>query len=138
VLARSSGAWGCCFLVAPAASIVVTPTHVMVRNPFREYVVPRHLVEGVDTESRVTPRLVVRGAPSIRLAALDLNLPRGYPTTAGRHQRQSVTPMLEQIPEEPNDGKVDRHLRYGHVVLAAVTLGVALAATRYLLSIDAQ
>jgi hypothetical protein len=108
----------------------------MVRNPFREYVVPRHLIEGVDTESRVTPRLVVRDAPSIRLAALDLNLPRGYPTTAGRHQRQGVTPMLEQIPEEPNDGEVARHIRYGHVVLAAAAVGVTLAAARYLISID--
>jgi hypothetical protein len=43
------------YLSGPAASIVVTPRHVIVRNPFRRYVIPRSLVEGVDTETHFTP-----------------------------------------------------------------------------------
>ncbi|MER7333654.1 MULTISPECIES: hypothetical protein [unclassified Micromonospora] len=126
------------YLAAPAASIVVTSRHVIVKNPFRRYVVPRHLVGGVDAETHPTPRLVVRNAPSIRLAALNLNLPLGYQMNAGRHQRKGVTPMLDQIPEEPNDGQVERRIRYGHVALAAAAVGVTVAAVRYQLSIKQQ
>jgi hypothetical protein len=79
---------------------------------------------------------LVRNAPSIRLATLDLNLGRGYPLTAGRHQKQDVRSMLDQIPEEPSAGQVDRRIRYGHVGLAAVAVGVMVAAFWYLLSIE--
>ncbi|GAA1380966.1 PH domain-containing protein [Catellatospora chokoriensis] len=124
------------YLAAPAASIVVTSGQVIVRNPFRRHVVPRRLIEGVDTETALTPRLLVRNAPPIRLAALNLNLARGYQVNAGRHQRLGVGAMLEQVPVELNDGQVDRRVRYGHVLLAAVAVGVTLAAVRYLLSIE--
>lgn len=124
------------YLSAPAASIVVTPRHVIVRNPFRRYLIPRGLVEGIDTETHLTPRLLVRNAHSIRLAALNLNLPWGYQVNAGRHQRQGVTSMLDQIPEEPYDGQVERRIRYGNLVLAAAAVGAALAVVRYLLSIE--
>ncbi|MFG3580888.1 hypothetical protein [Micromonospora chersina] len=73
---------------------------------------------------------------TIRLAALNLNLPRGYQMNAGRHQRQGVTSMLDRVPEEPNDGPVERGVRYGYLVLAAAAVGSAVAASRYLLSID--
>jgi hypothetical protein len=131
LLALDAAGLAVVYLAAPAASIVVTSRHVIVRNPFRRYVVPRHLVEGVDTETRLTPRLMVRDAPSIRLAALNLNLPFGYQMNAGRHQRQGVTAMLDQVPEEPNNGQADRRIRYEHVVLAAAAAGVTLAAARY-------
>ncbi|MFU8872414.1 hypothetical protein [Micromonospora sp. SL4-19] len=124
------------YLAAPAASIVVAPTHVIVRNPFRRYLIPRCLVEGIDTENHLTPHLLVRNARSIRLAALNLNLPRGYQMNAGRHQRQGVTAMLDQVPEEPNDGQVERRIRYGNLVLAAAAVGAALAVVRYLLSVE--
>ncbi|SCL65470.1 PH domain-containing protein [Micromonospora chersina] len=123
-------------LSGPAASIVVTPRHVIVRNPFRRYVIPRSLVEGVDTDTHFTPHLLVRDARSIRLAALNLNLPRGYQMNAGRHQRQGVTSMLDRVPEEPNGGPVERCIRYGYLVLAVAAVGSAVAACRYLLSID--
>jgi hypothetical protein len=64
-----------------------------------------------------------------------LNLPRGYRMNAGRHERQGLTAMLDRLPEGPNDGQVDRCIRYGHVVLAIVAMGVTLAVLRYLLSI---
>lgn len=124
------------YLSGPAASIVVTPRHVSVRNPFRRYVIPRSLVEGVDTATHFTPHLLVRNARSVRLAALNLNLPRGYQMNAGRHQRQGLTSMLDRVPQEPNDGPVERRIRYGYLVLAAAAVGIAVAATRYMLSIE--
>ncbi|REF99558.1 hypothetical protein DFJ67_5597 [Asanoa ferruginea] len=56
--------------------------------------------------------------------------------TAGRHQRQGITSMLDRVPAEPSDGQVDRRTRYGHVVLAATTVAATLAAAGYLVSID--
>jgi hypothetical protein len=47
-----------------------------------------------------------------------------------------VSSLLDQVPEEPNDGKVDRRIRYGNLILAAAASGVTLAAVHYLLSIQ--
>jgi hypothetical protein len=41
--------------------------------------------------------------------------------------------MLGGVPEEPNDGRAERGIRYGYLVLAAAAVGIAVAAARYML-----
>lgn len=125
------------YLTAPAASVVVTPRHVTVRNPYLEYTVPRRLIEGVDTGTYWTPRLQVHGTPrGIRLAALNLNLPRGYPSSPGRHERNAVIRMVAEIPEETNGGDVCRRVRWPNLTLAGFGILTAITAWTYLLTIQ--
>jgi hypothetical protein len=121
------------YLLGPAASIVVTGQSIVVNNPYLSYEVPRQLVDRVRYDS-LAPRLVLITGDSVRLAALNLNLPRGYPLHAGRHQQRSLAHMLAEIPEQRGGAAVSRSVRYGNVVLAAAALFAFAAAARQLLS----
>src|SRR5689334_6017633 len=109
------------YLLGPAASIVVTAHHIVVKNPYLSYRVPRQLVDRVRYDS-LAPRLVLITGDAVRLAALNLNLPRGYPLHAGRHQQRSLARMLSEVPEQPNGVAIARRPRVGNIALAATGL----------------
>ena len=121
------------YLLGPAASIVVTAHHIVVKNPYLSYRVPRQLVERVRYDS-LAPRLALITGDGVRLAALTLNLPRGYPVHAGRHQQRSLARMLADVPEQPNGVKISRRLRFGNIALAALAVALLAIAGQHLLS----
>jgi hypothetical protein len=121
------------YLLGPAASIVVTAHHIVVKNPYLAYRVPRQLVERVRYDS-LAPRLMLITGDAVRLSALTLNLPRGYPVHAGRHQQRSLARMLSEVPEQPNGVKISRRVRVGNIAVAALTLVALVAAGEHLLT----
>jgi hypothetical protein len=122
------------YLTAPAASITVTPSSVLVNNPYVQHIVPRHLIQGVRTDGYWTARLLVDSARSVRLVALNLNLPRGYPSYPSHRQAQMVVRLIAEVPQEANTGGLRRRVRYGNVALAAIAICTGVATTAYLLT----
>ncbi len=121
------------YLWGPAASIVVTPAHILVNNPYVRYKIARVTVAGPPVPGFWFARLPLHTGAAIRLAALNLNLPRGYPDRLARHDHRSLAQMMAQVPavDEPGDPK--RNLRPGTIVLAALTASGTIAVTTAIL-----
>jgi hypothetical protein len=122
------------YLTAPAAAIIVTPSSVLVNNPYLQHIVPRHLIQGVRTDGHWTARLLVDSARPVRLVALNLHLPRGYPSSPNHRHAQLVVRLMAEVPQEASTGGVRRRVRYGNVALAALAISTGVSAAAYLLS----
>jgi hypothetical protein len=122
------------YLTTLAASIAVTPSSVLINNPYVQHIVPRHLVQGVRTEGYWTARLVIDNAPPVRLVALNLNLPKGYESYPSRRQAQIVMRLIAEVQPAVSTGMMRRRLRYGHLALAAMAICIGAAATACLLT----
>jgi hypothetical protein len=112
------------YLLGPAASIGVTPTHVVVANPYVRHEIPRAAIDGPVADGFWFQRLPLRTGRTVRLAALSLNLPRGYPDQLGRHDHRSLAAMMAKVPQQDTDAKPTsspRWLNIGLATLAAIT-----------------
>lgn len=135
LLAWTSAGLSLLYLATFAASVRVTPTHVLINNPYVQHVVPRRLVKGVSTKGYWIPRLLVDGGPSIRLVVLDRNLPKGYDNSAPSHrQAQLIMRMIAEGPAQDSTAGVSRRLRIGNLVIASLTFIAGLGAPAYLLT----
>jgi hypothetical protein len=117
------------YLWGPAASILVTPTHVIVNNPYVRYEVPRVVIHGPPIEGFWFPHLPLRTGVRIRLVALSLNLPRGYPSQLGRHDQRSLAHMMAEVPMREDAGSPRRIVRYSNIILAVLAALVTVAVT---------
>ena len=122
------------YLLGPAASITVTPTHVIVDNPYVHHEISRTAIAGPAAEGFWFQRLPLRTGGAVRLVALSLNLPRNYPDQLGRHDHRSLPALMARVPQQDSNAKTRSAPRLLPIALA--TLAVAapltwwLAATR--------
>ncbi|MEV0456516.1 hypothetical protein [Catellatospora methionotrophica] len=123
------------YLVTIAASVRVTPTHVLVDNPYVRHVIPRRLVEGVGAQEHRTPHLLLDGSPAVRLVVLVRHLPRGRDMgLPSERQARLIMRMIAEVPGRDCSGEPRRRLRIGNLVLAVLTGIGWLAAPAYLLA----
>src|SRR5262245_9698267 len=113
------------YLGTVAAWVRVTPTHLLVVNPFVRYAVPRHLIRDVNAEDYwFVPRMLVDGGKPIRLVVLNSNLPIGMDTGSGHRQGQLVMRMVREAPagtsEDGATRGVQRKIRWANLVLAVL------------------
>jgi hypothetical protein len=131
------------YLGTVAAWIRVTPTHLLVYNPFVKYVVPRHVIRDVDVvDYWFVPRLLVDGRRPIRLVVLNRNLPRGMDYGPSRRDGQLIMRMLREAPAaeadarragEATSDKIHRRWRWVNLALATFMAVSAIAIYRQLL-----
>ena len=122
------------YLLGPAASITVTPTHVIVDNPYVHHEIPRTAIAGPAADGFWFQRLPLRTGGAVRLVALSLNLPRNYPDQLGRHDHRSLPALLARVPPQDSNAETRSAPRLLSIALAtlavAATLTGCLAATR--------
>jgi hypothetical protein len=124
------------YLLTLAASVRVTPTHVLVNNPYVRHAVPRRLVQGISATGYWIPRLLVDGARPIRLAVLERNLPQpGYGFRPSYRQGRLIMRMIAEVPALDSSDKIHRRLRLGHLALAVAMPASWAMASVYLLSL---
>jgi hypothetical protein len=121
------------YLIAPAASITVTPSCVLVNNPFVQHIIPRHLIQGVRADGIKTARLLIDASRSVRLVALNSSFAK-YGSHPSHRETQMVVRLMDEVPQEASTGQARRRVRYGNAALAAIAIGTAVAAAAYLLS----
>jgi hypothetical protein len=121
------------YLIAPAASITVTPSCVLVNNPYVQHIVPRQLIQGVQADGIETARLLIDAGRSVRLVALNSTFGR-HGSRPSHREAQIVVRLMAEMPQEETTGEVRRRVRYGNVTFAAIAIGTAFAAAAYLLS----
>jgi hypothetical protein len=113
-----------------AARVRVTPTHLLVCNPFVWYAVPRQLVRDVDVVSYwFVPRLVLDGGRRIRLVVLNRNLPGGMDYGPNRRQGQLIMRMIRETPAatgSPASNELSRRLRWSNLALAMFMAATAV------------
>jgi hypothetical protein len=122
------------YLMTVSASVRVTPTHVLVNNPYVQHSIPRHLITGVSTKGYWIPRLLIDGGPAVRLVVLDRNLPRGHDVGPSHHQAQLIMRMIAETPAQDGPAGVSRRWRIGNLAIAALTAIGWVGACVYLLS----
>jgi hypothetical protein len=123
------------YLLTLAATVRVTPTHVLVNNPYVRYVIPRRLVQGIGATGYWIPHLLVDGARPIRLAVLERNLPQpGYGFRPSHRQGRLIMRMIAEVPALDSSDELRRRLRLGHLALAVAMPASWAMASVYLLS----
>jgi hypothetical protein len=110
------------YLTGPAAAITVTPSRVVVDNPYRRHDIPREAI--ASTES---PWLLLKSGTTVRLAALSLNLPKAYPRRLGRHDTRTLQHMLTQVPPAADHTETTSSPRRLNIALAALTTTITIA-----------
>jgi hypothetical protein len=121
-----AGALAMLYLDGPAATIDVTPTALVVSNPYRRYVVPRLLISEVT--GVFVPELGLRDGTTVTLVAF---APAIVGANYRRHTsyRRSVVRLakaMDEIPEKPSQAGLAKRLRFGNLVLACAAVAAAL------------
>ena len=114
------------YLLGPAAAISVTPTHVVVDNPYVRHELPRVAIDGPPADGFWHQRLPLRSGGHVRLVALSLNLPRGYPDQLGRHDHRSLPAMMAKVPQQDGDAEIRSSPRWPNIGLALLAVATVV------------
>jgi hypothetical protein len=122
------------YLDGPSATVAVTPSHVVVGNPFVRYQVPRQLFRGFSRD--LPPGLMLADGTDIRLYAFAPALvganARRYPAY---HRRMTkLLAAMQAVPETPAEPAVVERKRIPNIVLAVAALLVGLVGIALTLS----
>jgi hypothetical protein len=124
------------YLGTLAAWIRVTPTHLLVYNPFVRYIVPCGIVRDVDVAGYVfVPRLLLDGGRRIRLVVLNRNLPVGMDYGSSHRRGQLIMRMIRERPAVaggPASSGLSRSLRWGNLALAVLMVTTPAGAYLFL------